>query len=76
MFYKRNMFLKTLQNLEDNTCQGLSFKFIKKVGLAQAFSREFWKIFKNTFNRTLLDDSFSWKTVFDLKDILDLKKQT
>ena len=41
MFYKRNMFLKTLQNLEDNTCQGLSFKFIKKVGLAQAFSREF-----------------------------------
>ena len=40
----KNKFLKISQNLQENTCAGVSFLII----LAQAFSSDFCKIFKNT----------------------------
>ena len=52
------MFLKNLQNLQENTCaivpfliklQASACNFIKKESLAQEFSSEFCEIFKNTF---------------------------
>ena len=58
VFYKK-VFLKNSQNSEENTCARVSFliklqasalNFIKKEALAQVFSREFCKIFKNTFS--------------------------
>ena len=43
--------LKFSQNLQGNTCVGVSIviKFIKKKTPAHVFSSEFWEIFKNTF---------------------------
>ena len=52
------MFLKILQNSQENTCARISFfnkvagvtsNFIKKETLAQVFSCEFWEISKNIF---------------------------
>ena len=46
------------QNSQANTFAGISFliklNFIKGETLAQVFSGEFWKIFKNTTGRLLL----------------------
>ena len=44
----KTMFLKILQNSEENTFARVC-NFIKKDTLAQVFSREFCEIFKNTF---------------------------
>ena len=41
------MFLKISQNSQENTL-ALAYNFIKKETLAQVFSCEFCKIFKNT----------------------------
>ena len=45
------MFLEISQNSQENTCDSLFFnkKIIKKDTLAQVFSCEFCKIFKNNF---------------------------
>ena len=43
----KKIFLKILQNSQENTCGRVNF--IKKETLAQVFSCEFCKIFKNTF---------------------------
>ena len=51
------MFLKILQDYQENTCYIVPFlklqaragNFIKKEALAQMFSREFCKTFKNIF---------------------------
>ena len=54
----KKVFLKISQNLQENTCARVSFSitllawvcnFIKKETLAQTFSCEFCKNFKNTF---------------------------
>ena len=53
----KNIFLEISQNSQENTCVRVSFliklqaacNFIKKETLAQVFSREFYKISKNTF---------------------------
>ena len=57
----RKVFLKISQNSQENTCARVSFliklqvsglqvfNFIKKKTLAQVFSWEFCKVFKNTF---------------------------
>ena len=54
----KNVFLKNLQNLQENTCARVPFlmklqasacNFIKKEPLAQEFSCEFCEIFKNIF---------------------------
>ena len=52
----KNVFLKFLQNSQENTCGKVSLSiklqsacnFIKKEGLAQVFSGEFCEISKNT----------------------------
>ena len=46
-FSVKKVFLEILQNLKENTCARVSF--FKKETLAQVFSGEFCKIFKNTF---------------------------
>ena len=45
------MFVKISQNSQENTCVRVPFliKFVKKETLAQVFSFEFYKIFKNIF---------------------------
>ena len=45
------MLIETLQNSQENPCARVSFycNFIKKETMAQVFSCEFCKIFKNTF---------------------------
>ena len=57
-FSVKNVFLKILQNSQENTCARGSFliklqakacKLIKKETLAQVFSCEFCEIFKNNF---------------------------
>ena len=68
MFLWKKMFLKILQNLQGNTCARVFFNKVtvlkpptlfKKETLAQVFSGEFWKIFKNFFfNRIPLGDCF------------------
>ena len=49
----KEVFLKILQNSQENTCARASFliklQFIKKQTLAQVFSCEFCELFKNTF---------------------------
>ena len=56
VFFKK-VFLKISQNSQENNCARVSFSiklacnFIKKETLAQVFSCEFCKIFKNTFFR-------------------------
>ena len=55
----KKVFLKFLQNSQENTCSRISFliklqtsgNFIEKEALAQVFSSEFCKIFMNTFSR-------------------------
>ena len=56
LFCKKKVLLKISQNLQENNCARVSFLiklqalgFLKKETLAQAFSYEFCKIFKNTF---------------------------
>ena len=52
---KKKVFLKILQNSQENTCARVSFliklqaNFIEKETLAQLFSCEFCEIFKKTF---------------------------
>ena len=67
---KKKVFLKILQNSQENTYVRVSFltklqawglratNFIKKETLAQFFSCEFCKIFENLFYRTPLEDCF------------------
>ena len=56
--YIKKVFLRISQNSQENACARLSFViklqaetciFIKRETLAQVFSYEFYKIFKNTF---------------------------
>ena len=47
-FLQKKLFLRISQNSQKNTCVKVSF-LIKKETLAQVFSCEFWKKFKNTF---------------------------
>ena len=58
------MFLKVLQNLQENTCARASFlkdgNFTKGEALEQMFSRKFSEIFKNTF----FTEHF-WRTAAD-----------
>ena len=59
----KKVFLKISQNSREDTCIWASFlasNFIKKGTLAQVFSCEFCKIFKNTFTaeHPPLDDCF------------------
>ena len=58
-FYKKKVFLKILQNSQENVCVRVSFlvkfqayglcNYIKKEPLELVFFCEFYKIFKNTF---------------------------
>ena len=62
------MFLEISQNLQENTCAGVSFliklqvsacNFRKEETLAQMFSCEFWEIFKDIFFKEhLLETAF------------------
>ena len=52
----KKVFLKILQNSQENTCVGVSFlikpqtcNFIKKETPTRVFSCEFFEIFKNTY---------------------------
>ena len=45
----KKVFLKILQNLQENTFESEACNFIKKENLAQVFSSEFCEVFKNTF---------------------------
>ena len=45
----KKVFLKISQNSQENTCARVYFNFIKKETLAQVFSCEFCKSFKNIF---------------------------
>ena len=51
---KKKVFLKISQNSQENNCAWVSFlkklELLKKKTLAQVFSCEFWKIYKNTFS--------------------------
>ena len=58
MSYEKKVFLKILQNSQENTCtrasilrklQASACNFIKKETLAHVFSCKFCKIFRNTF---------------------------
>ena len=59
MYSVKNVFLKVLQNSQENICARVSFlmkmqaeacNFIKKETLAQVISCKFCEIFKNTFS--------------------------
>ena len=68
----KKVFLKISQYSQENTCARVPFlfklqTFIKKETVAQGFSREFFKIFKNTFFPEHL-----WMTVSVLKQLLAL----
>ena len=72
--FVKKAFLKTLQNLEKNTCARASFLIncraeeFKKETLAQVFSRGFCEIFKNTyFHRTPLVAASVGVPKFDLE---------
>ena len=72
--FMKKVFLKFLQNSQENTCARVSF-FIKKEALVQVFSYEFFKIFKNTlFHRTPLvaasDRRKHWTPFVDTRTIL------
>ena len=72
--FMKKVFLKFLQNSQENTCARVSF-FIKKEALVQVFSHEFFKIFKNTlFHRTPLvaasDRRKHWTPFVDTRTIL------
>ena len=61
----KNVFLKFLQNSQENTCARASFliklpvcKFIKNEILAQVFSLNFANFLEHPFYRTLPDDCF------------------
>ena len=70
VFYKKRVFLKTLQKSQENTCARVSFpiklqvscNFIKNEALVQVFSCGFCEIFKNTFFTEDL-----WTTVHTFK---------
>ena len=44
--FVKKLFSKILQNSQENTC---AFNFIKKIGSGTGASREFCKVFKNTY---------------------------
>ena len=66
----KNKFLKISQNLQENTCAGVSFLIM----LAQAFSSDFCKIFKNTnfVEHPQTDVSAKWSIFNHVHNILRL----
>ena len=59
--FVKNVFLKILQNSQENTCARVQVcNFIKKETLSQVFSCEFCEILKNTF----FIEHFRWLLLF------------